>query len=116
VAAFVFGQFIAQRQHQLRTDRGVQRVIYAILALGLNIVVGWAGLLDLGYVAFFGDRRLRLRPVLLARVRKPHSGHRRRHAAGDTRRSRSPLVGVGLLGLVIGLVALRLSAATTWRS
>jgi branched-chain amino acid transport system permease protein len=27
--------------------------IYALLALGLNIVVGYAGLLDLGYVAFF---------------------------------------------------------------
>jgi ABC-type branched-subunit amino acid transport system permease subunit len=27
--------------------------IYVILALGLNIVVGYAGLLDLGYVAFF---------------------------------------------------------------
>ncbi len=25
-----------------------------LLALGLNIVVGFAGLLDLGYVAFFG--------------------------------------------------------------
>src|SRR5207247_1654402 len=28
--------------------------LYATLALGLNIVVGFAGLLDLGYVAFFG--------------------------------------------------------------
>jgi branched-chain amino acid transport system permease protein len=28
--------------------------IYVILALGLNIVVGYAGLLDLGYVAFYG--------------------------------------------------------------
>ncbi len=27
--------------------------IYVVLALGLNIVVGYAGLLDLGYVAFF---------------------------------------------------------------
>src|SRR5690349_15361942 len=27
--------------------------IYVLLALGLNIVVGYAGLLDLGYVAFF---------------------------------------------------------------
>ena len=27
--------------------------VYVILALGLNIVVGYAGLLDLGYVAFF---------------------------------------------------------------
>src|SRR3954453_8549442 len=26
---------------------------YAVMALGLNIVVGFAGLLDLGYVAFF---------------------------------------------------------------
>ena len=25
-----------------------------LLALGLNVVVGWGGLLDLGYVAFFG--------------------------------------------------------------
>jgi branched-chain amino acid transport system permease protein len=28
--------------------------LYSILALGLNVVVGFAGLLDLGYVAFFG--------------------------------------------------------------
>lgn len=28
-------------------------LLYAILALGLNIVVGYAGLLDLGYAAFF---------------------------------------------------------------
>ena len=26
---------------------------YVMMALGLNIVVGFAGLLDLGYVAFF---------------------------------------------------------------
>ncbi len=28
-------------------------LVYVMLALGLNIVVGYAGLLDLGYVAFF---------------------------------------------------------------
>jgi hypothetical protein len=27
--------------------------VYALFALGLNVVVGFAGLLDLGYVAFF---------------------------------------------------------------
>ncbi|MBX6388490.1 MAG: branched-chain amino acid ABC transporter permease [Frankia sp.] len=27
--------------------------IYALLALGLNVVIGYAGLLDLGYIAFF---------------------------------------------------------------
>lgn len=29
-------------------------VLYMMLALGLNVVVGWGGLLDLGYVAFYG--------------------------------------------------------------
>jgi branched-chain amino acid transport system permease protein len=33
---------------------GLFTLLYALLALGLNIVVGFAGLLDLGYVAFFG--------------------------------------------------------------
>src|SRR5256886_11061081 len=32
-------------------------MIYVLLALGLNIVVGYAGLLDLGYAAFFADRK-----------------------------------------------------------
>lgn len=43
----------------LTTDGNVFRyglftLIYALLAIGLNIVVGFAGLLDLGYIAFFG--------------------------------------------------------------
>ncbi|HXG75271.1 MAG TPA: branched-chain amino acid ABC transporter permease [Gaiellaceae bacterium] len=29
-------------------------LIFALLALGLNVAVGWGGLLDLGYIAFFG--------------------------------------------------------------
>jgi branched-chain amino acid transport system permease protein len=33
---------------------GFDTVLYMLLALGLNVVVGWGGLLDLGYVAFFG--------------------------------------------------------------
>src|SRR5690606_29051084 len=28
-------------------------LLYVLLALGLNIVVGYAGLLDLGFIAFF---------------------------------------------------------------
>src|SRR6202142_236220 len=35
------------------TAQVVFALIYVILALGLNIVVGYAGLLDLGYAAFF---------------------------------------------------------------
>jgi branched-chain amino acid transport system permease protein len=34
-------------------DAAFQMATYVMLALGLNIVVGYAGLLDLGYVAFF---------------------------------------------------------------
>ena len=33
---------------------GLFTLLYAVLALGLNVVVGFAGLLDLGYVAFYG--------------------------------------------------------------
>ncbi len=33
---------------------GFNTVLYMMLALGLNVVVGWGGLLDLGYVAFYG--------------------------------------------------------------
>jgi len=37
----------------LELDVVILMVVYVLLALGLNIVVGYAGLLDLGYVAFF---------------------------------------------------------------
>ena len=33
---------------------GLFTLLYATLGLGLNVVVGFAGLLDLGYVAYFG--------------------------------------------------------------
>jgi len=33
---------------------GIDTLVLALLAVGLNVVVGWAGLLDLGYIAFFG--------------------------------------------------------------
>ena len=34
-------------------DASIQTLAFVIMALGLNIVVGFAGLLDLGYVAFY---------------------------------------------------------------
>src|SRR5688500_8255220 len=33
---------------------GIFTLLYVLLGLGLNVVVGNAGLLDLGYAAFFG--------------------------------------------------------------
>ena len=32
---------------------GIDTLIFVLLALGLNVAVGWVGLLDLGFVAFF---------------------------------------------------------------
>jgi branched-chain amino acid transport system permease protein len=42
-------------------------VLYAMLALGLNIVVGYAGLLDLGYIAFYA-----IGAYLYALLSSPH--------------------------------------------
>jgi len=54
--AFVAGAallpFFTNNGYILRV--GFDTLIFMLLALGLNTVVGFAGLLDLGYVAFFG--------------------------------------------------------------
>jgi len=44
-------------------------LLYVMLALGLNIVVGYAGLLDLGYVAFYA-----LGAYIFALLASPHLG------------------------------------------
>ncbi|HLJ67293.1 MAG TPA: branched-chain amino acid ABC transporter permease [Chloroflexota bacterium] len=38
---------------QVQVDAATEAEVFVLLALGLNIVVGYAGLLDLGYAAFF---------------------------------------------------------------
>lgn len=38
---------------QWQTTLVVNIGVFVLLALGLNVVVGWAGLLDLGYIAFY---------------------------------------------------------------
>jgi ABC-type branched-subunit amino acid transport system permease subunit len=65
---------------------GIQILIYVMLAWGLNIVVGLAGLLDLGYVAFYAVgaysyalavpafRPVLLGPVAACRASSPPSG------------------------------------------
>ncbi len=45
--------YVTQDVLGLKLDIAVIIGVYVMLALGLNIVVGYAGLLDLGYVAFF---------------------------------------------------------------
>ena len=49
IAIIVFPQFLGGILNELFTNVG----FFLIMALGLNVVVGYAGLLDLGYVAFF---------------------------------------------------------------
>jgi branched-chain amino acid transport system permease protein len=50
VAALVIPQFLSEFYQRVLVD---QVAVFVLLAVGLNVVVGWAGLLDLGYVAFF---------------------------------------------------------------
>ncbi len=78
---------------------GLITLIYALLALGLNIVVGFAGLLDLGYVAFFG-----FGAYLYGIMASGHSGH---HLQAEIA---IPIVVVAsaLLGLLLGLTSWRL--------
>jgi branched-chain amino acid transport system permease protein len=55
VALLGFGAVLpfAFEQSSPEMDDAVTALAYVVMALGLNIVVGFAGLLDLGYVAFF---------------------------------------------------------------
>ncbi len=54
IAFLVIGAVLPLLDHnEGDIDAGANALSYAILALGLNIVVGFAGLLDLGYAAFF---------------------------------------------------------------
>lgn len=73
--------------------------LYALLALGLNVVVGFAGLLDLGYVAFFG-----IGSYVYAFVASPHFGL---HWPFLLALAASVCV-TGIFGILIGAPTLRL--------
>jgi ABC-type branched-subunit amino acid transport system permease subunit len=78
---------------------GIITILYALLALGLNTVVGFAGILDLGYMAFFG-----FGAYSFGFLASDHSGHHLRPEVAI------PLVVVltALLGLLLGLPSRRL--------
>ena len=78
---------------------GLITLIYALLALGLNIVVGFAGLLDLGYIAFFG-----FGAYTYGFLASGHSGH---HLPAEA--AIPVAIGVAaLVGLLVGLPSRRL--------
>ena len=52
VAITALVPFLSSSDYVVRV--AVNTVLFALLALGLNVVVGWTGLLDLGFIAFYG--------------------------------------------------------------
>ncbi len=84
---------------------GFTCLLYAILSLGLNIAAGWAGLLDLGYIAFVGFGAYGY--AIFSSTALGAGGIGGEHLAAF---ESIPIVMVagGLVGVVIGLVALRL--------
>src|SRR6202035_467164 len=51
VFGFVLPLFFSDTSNFMNTE--ILALVFVMFALGLNIVVGFAGLLDLGYLAFF---------------------------------------------------------------
>ena len=92
----VFG-FVANHGNLYRY--GLITLVYALLALGLNVVVGFAGLLDLGYVAFFG-----FGAYLYGIMASGHSGH---HLQAEIAIPIAVVV-AALVGLLLGLTSWRL--------
>src|SRR5215208_7797684 len=78
---------------------GLFTALYALLALGLNVTVGFAGLLDLGYIAFFG-----FGAYTYAIIASPHYDW---HVQGEVA-FLIVLVLSALLGLLLGLPSRRL--------
>jgi branched-chain amino acid transport system permease protein len=78
---------------------GLITLLYALLGLGLNVTVGFAGLLDLGYIAFFG-----IGAYTYGYVASGHAGH---HWPAELA---IPLaIGVaGVVGFIVGFPSRRL--------
>ena len=54
IALFIAALFYPQLAGRYGTDVAINVLLYICLGLGLNVVVGLAGMLDLGYIAFYG--------------------------------------------------------------
>ncbi|MDQ3893050.1 MAG: branched-chain amino acid ABC transporter permease [Actinomycetota bacterium] len=105
----IFGQFPS-------IDTAVTMLIFIMMAIGLNIVVGYAGLLDLGYVAFYA-----IGAYTAAWFASPHFGELNAHFGAVGINPTLPGIHVSIwlvlaiagvftaiVGVVIGLPTLRL--------
>jgi len=81
---------------------GIDALVIALLAVGLNIVVGWAGLLDLGYVAFFGFGAYGFALLSSAQI-----GAQGIHLPAILSVP-TVMIGAGVLGLIVGWPSRRL--------
>jgi branched-chain amino acid transport system permease protein len=81
---------------------GINALLLALLALGLNVAVGWAGLLDLGYIAFYGFGAYGF--ALLSSNQLSNAGiHLPAYASVP-----AVMVAAAILGLLVGLPSRRL--------
>jgi ABC-type branched-subunit amino acid transport system permease subunit len=97
VPAVVFPFIVSSQGNLFRY--GLITLIYALLALGLNITVGFAGLLDLGYIAFFGCGA-----YFYGIMASGHSGN---HFQAEIAIPLA-MLGAALFGLLLGLSSRRL--------
>jgi branched-chain amino acid transport system permease protein len=81
---------------------GIDTLVIMLLAIGLNIVVGWAGLLDLGYVAFFGFGAYGFALLSSAQIGS-HGIHLPAYASVPI-----VMIGAAVLGLLVGWPSRRL--------
>jgi branched-chain amino acid transport system permease protein len=97
--AVPFAVFPLLVESQYLMQVGIDTLIFVLLALGLNVAVGWVGLLDLGFVAFFG-----LGAYLYAALASEYAG---RHWDGVFA---VPVIAVAVAatGFVVGLPSRRL--------
>jgi branched-chain amino acid transport system permease protein len=82
---------------------GINALLLALLALGLNVAVGWAGLLDLGYIAFYGFGAYGFALLSSSQLNPPAGIHLQAWLS-------IPIVMIAgaLLGLVVGFPSRRL--------
>ncbi len=82
---------------------GINALLLAILAVGLNISVGWAGLLDLGFIAFYGFGAYGYALVSSSQLNPPTGIHWSTYISVPV-----VMIAAGFLGVAVGWPSRRL--------
>lgn len=75
IAAVVGGLIPLVGLNDFQLQIGINALLLALLAVGLNIAVGWAGLLDLGYIGFYGFGAYGFALLSSTQLNAPHGLH-----------------------------------------